>query len=117
MLREVIRAFILLSATSLVAYSSAAAQGPDMLLVQVSADASRCTVRAKEMPCTDLISHLEKTLKVAKTTPIALATKPGEVGDPHSLLAESLKKAGYSRVAIAEIGFVTEPDSHAEESM
>lgn len=92
------------------------ASGEAPVLILVSADASKCSVRGNEISCSDLASHLEQSLKVPRTTPIGVTARPGQTGTAHSRIADLLKSYGYSQAVALDVRFATGSGGPIEES-
>jgi hypothetical protein len=76
--------------------------------VRLLEDGRSCSVKAQVIPCSGLASYLERSLSLPKTSSIILSdNKVGRRGDTLLIIAEDLRRAGYSDVL--RIGFVTEP--------
>jgi hypothetical protein len=107
-LGQTLRVFVLLSAATLVACSSGGVQDHDVVTVNVSVDALKCSLMGHEVPCSDLPTHLAQSLKLPSSTSIILSdAKTGRTDNALSVLAQDLDKAGYSQVTV--VGFITEP--------
>jgi hypothetical protein len=104
-------AFLLLSAAALVGcarvdVSNSTPAVNDSISVKVSEDGRTCSVQNHVLPCSNLVSHLEQSLKLPKTTQIDLLdTKGGRTDDAILVIATSLRQSGYTR--ILRIGFIS----------
>lgn len=83
------------------------------LFIRVSADSSQCHVRGRDMPCSDLADHLEQSLGLPKTTPIAVVVLPDDTTDAHYRFAEALIALGYSRAVALDVRYATTSDGRS----
>jgi hypothetical protein len=90
--------------------------GEAPLFTNVSAGDSKCSVRGKSIPCSDLVGHVERSLNLPKTTPIGLTAPPGQATILRANLSDALKRSGYSLAAVIDVQSVPEPGAPIEES-
>jgi hypothetical protein len=108
MRRAVLKGLGSLCAVTLISCSRGDVISPEVLTVNVSADASTCSVKGRDVPCSDLPNHL-KTLKVPSTTLVALSDAMiGRTDDALTNLAHSVRAVHYGEVTV--VGLISEPN-------
>jgi biopolymer transport protein ExbD len=81
----------------------------DAITVEVSVDATTCTVGGKAVPCAELPTYLSDSLQVQRSRSIVVSdSRTGRTDNGLSNVADTLHKAGYSSVVV--VGFISEPE-------
>lgn len=77
------------------------------LPIIVPADRQLCLVLEQQVPCTDIATHLDKTLQTPKAKLIILSDRnTGTPDDVVTKMADELRKIGYAKVMV--VGVVTD---------